>query len=67
MWDDETREFPEGFAEGRSPKKYNYTFNDLSKLTGLTVRTLWLYARKNKFDPHDLGSVVDFVNKYRKP
>ena len=52
---------------GKKHYKFKYTHEDIASLTGLKMETVRRYAWLGKFNPDDLESVVDFVNKYRKP
>ncbi len=47
----------------RGMKKFHYTYEDLSRLLGLSVNTLKIYASKKKFDPSNL---VDIFRYYQE-
>lgn len=53
--------------EGKMPHKFNYTYNDISSLTGLSLWTIRSYVSKKKFNPDDLWSVCQFIMQYKKP
>ena len=50
---------------GKKPHKFKYTYKDIANLTGLELATIWKYAQQNKFDPNDLESTINFINKHR--
>lgn len=41
-------------------KSWNYTYADISKITGININTLRQNAKRGKFDPADLLSVIRF-------
>lgn len=51
---------------GKSPHKFTYTYQDISNLTKLAITTLRIYASKGKFNPDNLNSVIEFVNRYNQ-
>lgn len=55
-----------GFGEGRSVKKYKFTVIDIGFLVGKQPRTIQEHIKQRKFDPNRLGSVVDYLLKYRR-
>lgn len=59
-----------GMIRGRSgaPNKWKivYTYEDLSRLTGLKDSTLKKMKSLGEFDPCDLESVVEFVIECRR-
>lgn len=50
---------------GKREKKFIYTYSTIANIVGLKAHTVWLHGRKNKFNPHDLDSVVGYIN-YRR-
>lgn len=50
---------------GRGPRKFCWTWHDLSRATGLRLRVLYDRRRSGEFDPDDFESVVRFVMRER--
>ena len=51
---------------GRSGQLFAFSWRDLSVLFGVQVETAQRMARSGKFDPRDLGSVVELYNERRQ-
>jgi len=49
-----------GYKE-RGREKFYYTYEDLSRITGLKVETLYLYRAWGYFDIEDLESMILFI------
>lgn len=45
----------------KTPKKFTFTFEDISRITGLSVGNLRVMVSRKLFNPKDLQSVVHFV------
>lgn len=54
------------FGEGRRVKKYTFTVTDIGFLVGKQPRTVQEHIKQRKFDPNRLGSVIDYILKYRE-
>ena len=50
-----------GFGEGKSPKKFSFTYSDLAEAAGLSVEAARKHAQRGNFDPNDLLSVLEFI------
>lgn len=50
-----------GYGRGRSPTKFSYTFEDVARLTGLSIAAARKHAQRGNFDPNSLSSVLEFV------
>ncbi len=50
-----------GFGKGRSPTKFSYTYEDISKLVGCSPAAARKHAQRGHFNPNDLLSVLEFV------
>ena len=50
---------------GKKPHKFTYTYKDISRLTGLTIGTLYKYHARGKLNPSNLSDVLRFVNLYK--
>jgi hypothetical protein len=69
VWDEEETPLKillPGGSRGRSPHKFTYTYQDIASTAGLSLQTVWKYARTKKFDPKSLESVVSFIIKRKK-
>jgi hypothetical protein len=55
MLNDNTR-----WKGGQSPHKFTYTYGDIAELLGLTLQTVWTYAKAGKFDPYSMESIFDY-------
>lgn len=53
------------YAE-RGVQKFQFTFEDISKACGLSIRGVKKKKADGKFDPRDFQSVVDFILSYRE-
>jgi len=53
-----------GFGEGRSPKKFSFTYGDLAEAAGCSTEAARKHAQRGNFDPNDLLSVLEFI-QYR--
>jgi hypothetical protein len=51
---------------GRKPTKFKYTYEDIARLCGISLKTARLYACKKKFNPSSLASVIEFVLSRRQ-
>ena len=51
----------------RGPKRFSYTYEDIARLSGLSLRTVKAYAagKRRLYDPTDLGSVVAFLVQHK--
>ena len=56
-----------GFGKGKSFKKFSYTYESLSKLSGLSVAALRKRVQRGDFDPNNLISVLEFINNRLQP
>lgn len=45
---------------------HSYTYQDLSRLTGKKLNTIYQHVARGTFDPNDLGSVVKWVARHGK-
>lgn len=47
----------------RGPKRFSYTYEDIARLAGLSLRTVKAYGTgtHRRYDPADLGSVMAFI------
>jgi hypothetical protein len=52
-------------SQVRGPKKFYYTYEDISSVTGLSVKTLIQYVWRKSFDPYDLDSLMKFIMKHK--
>lgn len=52
-----------GFGKGRSPRKFSYTYEDLASVFGLTVEAARKHAQRGNYDPEDLISILEFLNR----
>ena len=52
------------WKKGRGNTKFYFTYNDLSKITGLSVGTLRNYSYQKRFNPKDLMSITIFLEPY---
>ena len=50
-------------GKGRHPKKFNYTYNDLAELFGMTVGAVRKAVHDGRLDPENLSSIYEFLNK----
>jgi hypothetical protein len=50
-----------GYGKGRSPSRFSYSYEDLSKLLGCSVAAVRKHAQRGNFDPNSLPSVLEFV------
>ena len=50
----------------RGMKKFAFTYQDISDLTGISLGNLRIMAHRGQFDPSNLQSLVDFVVKRQK-
>jgi hypothetical protein len=48
--------------QGKKPKKFHYTYQDIADEVGLAQRTIRKYAQQGLFNPNDLLSVVEFIS-----
>jgi hypothetical protein len=51
---------------GKKPTKFFYTYQDIAKLSSLTLNTVRTYASRGKFNPADLHSVITLITTARK-
>lgn len=52
-----------GFGKGRGPSKFSFTYEDYSVLSGLSIEAVRKHAQRGNFDPKDLISVLEFVQR----
>jgi len=52
-----------GFGKGRSPKRFSFTYEDIADAYGCSVAAIRKHAQRGKFDPHDLVSILEFVQQ----
>lgn len=50
----------------RGLQKFTYTYRTLAEIFGVKPSTLRSYASQNFFDPEDLLSIFEFLEKRRK-
>lgn len=50
-----------GFGEGKSPKKFSFTYGDLAEAAGCSIAAARKHAQRGNFDPNDLLSVLEFI------
>jgi hypothetical protein len=50
-----------GYGKGRSPSRFSYSYEDLSKLLGCSIAAVRKHAQRGNFDPNSLPSVLEFV------
>ena len=48
----------------RPPQNFYYTFEDLRKLTGLTMDAIYQHKARGDVEPASIESVVKFVARY---
>lgn len=48
----------------RGPQKYSYTYQDISRLTGLSISYLKKLNSKSEFNINDLESILDLILKH---
>lgn len=51
------------FGGGRSPTKFSFTYEDIADVYGCSVAAVRKHAQRGKFDPHDLVSILEFVQR----
>jgi hypothetical protein len=52
-----------GFATGRHPKKFSYTYQDLADLFNMTVGAVRKAVHDARLDPENLQSVYEFLKQ----
>jgi len=52
-----------GFGKGRSPTRFSFTYEDFADLLGCSVEAARKHAQRGNYDPHDLISILEFVNE----
>jgi hypothetical protein len=55
-----------GFGRGRSLTRFSFTYEDLSQITNLSLESLRKRAQRGTFNPRNLISVLEFINKRQK-
>ena len=50
-----------GFGKGRSPARFSFTYEDFAQVFGCSVDAARKHAQRGNFDPHDLVSILEFV------
>lgn len=50
------------FGKGRSPAKFSFTYEDIAQARGCSTEAARKHAQRGSFDPHDLMSVLEFIN-----
>lgn len=56
---------PLAYRGGRVPKSFKYTYKDIARVSGLSYKVIRKYAYIKRFNPYDLGSVVEFLASRR--
>lgn len=51
------------FGAGKYPKKFSYTYGDLSQILGCSIEATKKHAQRGHFDPKDLISVLEFIHE----
>ena len=49
------------FGQGRSSRKFSYTYEDISKLTNMTPGAVQKHVQRGNLNPQSLVSVLEFV------
>jgi hypothetical protein len=54
-----------GIQTVRPKERYNFTIEDVAILTEQDVNTVRQHIHRKKFNPSELGSVVEYINTQR--
>lgn len=54
---------PNEFGKGKSAKRFSFTYNNLAEAIGMSVGAVKKHAQRGNFNPQDLLSVLEFINK----